>query len=333
MILEEPSPCLARSWLDLASDEPERLRKDFDEFLRRLSRLDSKVDMLEDSCEIAKAMLEHGYVHPIPRLLDILREDVEKSQFDYFKLLFLRIELIYAEKIRNEALVSQTAVDFSHISIRWQEQNIKAANYVVSMRQKLEDLEQRAHAIELENRVLAHRAETDSLTGIANRFRFNERAEEIFDAAAQQRIHFGLEMLDVDNFKGINDVYGHQVGDSCLQMLGSALRDMERDERIFAARYGGDEFILVYSGMTDEEILDKAEQLRQKVCQFKLQGDKDGSGVRVTISQGIRNAVPVHGNKLWDFTHAADQALYDVKRGEKGRILLVQKNSEVLASV
>jgi diguanylate cyclase (GGDEF)-like protein len=94
---------------------------------------------------------------------------------------------------------------------------------------------------------------------------------------------------------------------------------------IFCARYGGDEFVVIYEGMTDEEVLAQAEQLRTSILEMKIPHSSSPVAPYVTISQGIRNSVPVKENRLWDFLFAADNALYHVKGTNKGGILLIHK--------
>ena len=186
--------------------------------------------------------------------------------------------------------------------------------------------------MEDENRRLMRAATIDPLTQVANRALMNQKAEEMFEEAYQQRKTLAVEMMDVDFFKQFNDTYGHQEGDRCLQRIASILKSLE-DQYTFVARYGGDEFFIIYLSLTDNQVLAKAESIRQAVAELSMDNLGAPSG-KVTVSQGIRNSIPKMANKVWDYTYAADNALYQVKKTNKGNILLLHRaemNEAVLA--
>ena len=135
-----------------------------------------------------------------------------------------------------------------------------------------------------------------------------------------------MEILDVDNFKEFNDEYGHQVGDMCLKHISGVIRHMaDKHKGINAFRYGGDEFVIIYEGMRDDNILEFARDLRAKVA-ILPEDIKSCIGQKsLSISQGIRNSVPQETSKLWDYMYAADNALYDVKNTKKGEIALLHR--------
>lgn len=120
--------------------------------------------------------------------------------------------------------------------------------------------------------------------------------------------------------KEYNDNYGHQAGDECIQAIASLLKKMEEDETVFCARYGGDEFIIIYSGVEAEDVRKRAEQLRQDVIGLQMVHEYSKVYPYVTISQGICQAIPISGNKSWDFLHEADEMLYNVKRSQRNSI-------------
>lgn len=95
-----------------------------------------------------------------------------------------------------------------------------------------------------------------------------------------------FEILDIDYFKQYNDRYGHQAGDDCVRAIAALIRQMESDQ-IFCARYGGDEFVIIYSGMSAEEVCERAEKLRQDVMALQIEQRYTEGTFGVTISQGI----------------------------------------------
>ena len=182
-----------------------------------------------------------------------------------------------------------------------------------------------AEDIKRKNIILEKQARTDVLTGIPNRFALNDFLQKAFEKAQEEQTFFGLEIFDIDNFKQYNDTYGHQTGDNCLSQVGSLLSEM-LGEHMYAARYGGDEFVILYEGMEDDEITDFAERLRKRVFTLKVPSTGGKTITGISISQGIRNSVPTKVNRSWDYLYTADNALYAVKRKKKGEISLMHRS-------
>ena len=116
----------------------------------------------------------------------------------------------------------------------------------------------------------------------------------------QKEINFGIGIVDIDDFKLYNDVNGHQAGDECLRNVAAALKSIAEENDIFLARYGGDEFVLIYEGMEDDEI-----RLLEKEMSKRL---------AVRASHGFYNSDLTEDSRPWDFFARSDQALYDVKK-------------------
>lgn len=111
--------------------------------------------------------------------------------------------------------------------------------------------------------------------------------------------------------------------------IGKVLDEfMQRDENIFCARYGGDEFIIIYYGKTDEEALDLAKELRGRMLGLKLEHKDSQVSDYVTVSQGICNSIPKYQNRMWDYLYAADKALYRVKKKRKNSICLIHGDDD-----
>ena len=193
--------------------------------------------------------------------------------------------------------------------------------FFTSIRKKLSEMEK-------ENTMLLKRAETDSLTGLGNRYALNRFADKAFENAYFSRQPLAVEILDVDNFKRYNDTYGHQAGDECLKKIGNEINKIcSGSENVHGFRYGGDEFVIIYENLSDEQVMEYALSLRSQVTSMKIESSFANTEGILSISQGIRNSVPLETNKLWDYMYAADNALYDVKDHKKGEIVLLHKAS------
>ena len=104
------------------------------------------------------------------------------------------------------------------------------------------------------NQELESLAMHDELTGLANRTFLHEYLTSSFEHAYEEHELMGVELMDIDFFKEYNDHYGHLAGDQCLKAIAGVLRKQQVPGKIFCARYGGDEFMILYTGMTVEKI-------------------------------------------------------------------------------
>ncbi len=152
----------------------------------------------------------------------------------------------------------------------------------------------------------------DALTGLDNHRSFQERLRH--DANSAQPLH--LALIDIDDFKGINDRFGHLMGDAALKQIGALLRSVG-DERWYAARYGGEEFAVLMRGMSEEEGAGYLEELRSRIEQQAIP-ELDGASVTVSIGCSMLGA----GESRDELFRRADQALYEAKRGGKNRVVI-----------
>ena len=147
-----------------------------------------------------------------------------------------------------------------------------------------------------------------------NRLKLNEYSEEVFEKALINRSTIAVEILDIDYFKQYNDNYGHQAGDDCIKFIADTLSNLAKDEGIFAARYGGDEFVVIYEGMTKEMVEAKVIELRERVYEAKWEHKFSLADDIVTISQGICFGVPERDASMFGYLQTADRMLYEVKQ-------------------
>ena len=193
----------------------------------------------------------------------------------------------------------------------------RPAAYVPAQLELLTILGQQA-ASALENARHHEAATVDSLTGLFLRDYFFRRLQEEFHRSARYGAPFALLMLDLDEFKQINDRHGHLAGDRYLRALGPVLRASLRLADL-ACRYGGDEFCILLPETDGPGAHIIAERIRAAVAE--LVADADGSPVRTTASIGLA-VHPLHdGGDLKALLRAADQALYRAKRQGRDRVV------------
>ncbi len=125
-------------------------------------------------------------------------------------------------------------------------------------------------------------------------------------------------MVDVDNFKAINDEFGHRVGDVSLQKIASILRTAMREGDVIY-RYGGEEFVAIFKGASGQDALVAAERLRNAVETAPLTGEDLGMISPMTVSIGVA-LMPDHGPDISQLIEKADQAMYRAKDLGRNRV-------------
>lgn len=187
------------------------------------------------------------------------------------------------------------------------------------LRQKQTELEQqiadRTADLRSANEMLEQLVMTDPLTGCANRRHFMERAGQMIDLAQRQGTPLSLAVLDLDEFKRVNDTYGHPGGDAALAMAGKLLAGHMRGTDLIG-RIGGEEFALLMPHTNITGAVPLAERLRQAIEQGEVVAD--GRMIRVTASLGIAELRP--GEDFDGLYARADYALYAAKQGGRNRV-------------
>ncbi len=159
---------------------------------------------------------------------------------------------------------------------------------------------------------LEQAATTDSLTGIANRRRFDTVLSAETRRADRNHAYLAVLLLDIDFFKGFNDHYGHQAGDECLQRVAAVLASSFKRSGDLVARYGGEEFVAVLPGVDPLQAASLAEAVRANVVALAIPHASGHEGI-VTVSIGVVAALSHHEVRSEHFVRAADAALYTAK--------------------
>ena len=276
------------------------------------------LDNMEDIFDTARFFLGVGMADKAEEIMRLTESSLETLNTSYIMLDHARLRCeLYKDSGSEERI--KALEDFYKYSLECEKEKLINYQYFANLRQKLAETEK-------ENVALSRRAETDPLTGLGNRYGLNKYAEYAFDMAFENKTSLAVEILDVDDFKHFNDTYGHQSGDSCLKKISDVIGELCRNNKaIHAYRYGGDEFVLIYENMNDEEIMKHCLHLRNTVKSMKISSGRKSEPLQVSISQGIRNSVPQETNKLWDYMYAADNALYEIKETGKGEISIIHK--------
>lgn len=263
----------------------------------------------------AVGLLEH-YLHKC---------ELEKPPFHIYRA-FLLMRIKCAESVQN----NEDYIKYSRLFFKLKKEdgslNADAPLRAENMYRENARMLKQQYELQLVNERLLVEAQHDTLTGLPNRSYMNSYAGELMDKAFKNNESFGIEIIDIDYFKQINDRYGHMSGDKYLVSMAEILQKIiaEYDD-VFTARYGGDEFVVIYYGKTNEQVGEIMAQIKAYAMLVPI-SDRDvtGSGY-LTLSQGCFNKVPKKLNRLWDYFSEADITLYDVKKsGRNGHRLRVE---------
>lgn len=207
----------------------------------------------------------------------------------------------------------------------------RSRNRVLSERNKLleQEVMERTWALRTANEELQRAqlefeslSRTDSLTGVANRRRFDQRLENEIQRARRLGTPLSLIMVDIDYFKSINDSLGHQVGDEYLRAVAGVLLAHSRPATDTVARYGGEEFGIICAGTDAEEAISIGERFRAGVQALALINEASPEG-DVTISVGVTAMTPYESITEKELIIRSDTALYDAKRNGRNQVMVM----------
>ena len=160
----------------------------------------------------------------------------------------------------------------------------------------------------------------DSLTDVRNRRGFNVVMQEHWRRSMDSGKLIAMIILDIDDFKGFNDRYGHSIGDVCLKVVAGALsRTIRTVELDYVFRWGGEEFAIILPSTSLEDACVLAERLRATIEKEPI-ATGEGVTVTVTISLGVGACIPQRDSTPSDFCNNVDTALYRAKTNGKNRV-------------
>ncbi|MBI1731710.1 MAG: diguanylate cyclase [Gammaproteobacteria bacterium] len=171
----------------------------------------------------------------------------------------------------------------------------------------------------------------DALTGVRNRRFFDEQLRSAWAVLQRTNQPLSLLILDVDDFKGYNDHYGHQQGDEALRVVAEAMRQVLRRAVDTVARYGGEEFAAILPGTSEQDAFELAEKVRQEVLALAIPHAKSLIGPVLSVSIGVASADSRSGVEVRDVLRLADHALYVAKRSGKNTVFVAPEPGRVQA--
>ena len=185
-------------------------------------------------------------------------------------------------------------------------------------KRQMDALAKQISSLNVELKKVKTKAMTDGLTKAYNREAFDRYIRKIVDQNTIKRSPFSLLMLDIDDFKKINDEYGHQIGDRVLVAFVRKCTEFIRDED-FLARYGGEEFIITLPGASLRNAMKKARRILKAIAETHYTIDKNKGGKKLSITTSIGVASFRKNDSVSTVIGRSDQALYQAKRTGKNR--------------
>lgn len=185
------------------------------------------------------------------------------------------------------------------------------------LNEKLEHLVvERTQQLEMVNAELKILAHTDQLTQLPNRFQLDQLLKDGFERAQNKDVPLSLILLDIDQFKAVNDNYGHQVGDLVLQEVAMQLKESVLSEGTIG-RWGGEEFLIICPQSPLGTAIDLAEKIRRQIEEHTFP-----VVIHKTVSFGVTSYIP--GDTLYSMLSRCDKALYHAKNNGRNRVECLQ---------
>ena len=189
------------------------------------------------------------------------------------------------------------------------------------------------HQIQLINqfRKIQHLSMSDELTGLPNRRSFEMRIPEEWDRASREQTSLSVMMVDIDHFKKYNDTFGHTQGDNALKMVADVLTRALKRPGDFAARWGGEEFIVLLPNTDADGALDVAEEIRELIEDMDIP-TPEGSITNLTVSIGVNSRLQGQSGNIDKFIEWTDMALYAAKNKGRNKVCFYELPSETKKS-
>ena len=203
---------------------------------------------------------------------------------------------------------------------------LNAARRIVLLQQELEhereELRHFAAELSISNRSLQEAALTDALTGLPNRRYALERLQQEWAASHRNARSLACMVIDLDSFKQINDIYGHDVGDMVLRLASETMRQELRSQDVIC-RTGGDEFLVICPETSEKEVLACGERLRKEIENLAITNEEETVHISISVGVAVRDGVMTNAS---DLVKRADRAALKAKRLGRN---LVESRSDI----
>lgn len=162
----------------------------------------------------------------------------------------------------------------------------------------------------------------DRLTNLLNRRGFDEKLAPIWGQWSDIRKTIVAIMVDIDYFKNYNDTYGHIAGDQCLKDVSECIYDIASRKTDLIVRYGGEEIVIVLTNQNEEECIEVALAIQERINSLNIKAGEKATYPNVTVSMGVASMLANPNNTIYDLIEKADEQLYYSKNGGRNAITM-----------
>ncbi|GAA5130691.1 GGDEF domain-containing protein [Thalassotalea piscium] len=232
-----------------------------------------------------------------------------------------------AEGLNNANSLADVKVDINeklkHIASALEEKTVFEFEQLKAMSLRLGEMQQKVNLLESQGRAFKKKIQEqqaisyqDALTKLGNRAAFDDYFSKQMVRFHHAPFDLAIVVLDLDNFKRINDTYGHTAGDKTLQVIAATLaKSIDKDQ--FVARYGGEEFVMIFTNIDKKQLIEKLNTIRLKVA--KLPFKFKNNNVSITLSLGVTHVIG--SDNIHTAFERADTALYKAKETGKNQVI------------
>ena len=291
---------LGRARLAVAKREKKRLTALAEEAKNEVILGEGFGEFIRETLYYCQELIKAGELTIAKEVISALEKREASISSGYLTSLFMQCKIEYYKAIGNQKKVMR-CYETRHGYFKRQQQ-IQKMVYLESIDflHLLEELRKEEAETKQENAVLQQRAETDSLTGLPNRYAMNHHWEDAFRIAKKKKHRIGIGIADVNEFKRYNDTHGHADGDRLLIQIAGEVREVAEDYGLRVYRYGGDEFVIIYEGLDEGAIRYIEEEVLERT--------------KGRVSHGFYSGTPGSKDGLWDYLAKADERLYRKKK-------------------
>ena len=293
----------------------------YQKFRDNLNQLSGKLEIIGDLIGVAHILIKMKDRENSEELLYCITQVCQEANLPKHRIRLCEVWMEFCETFGDRDALDICYEHYYQLRQQMKSQTNEKIATALANRQQLERQRETNSQLSADNKKLVQKSETDELTGISNRYGLNKKFVQWSRLAQTKNKEVCMGLFDIDYFKVYNDRYGHLNGDSCLQAIAQIVKETAADN-YFVSRYGGDEFIVLGLGKTDEEIKRFADALFARVKQENMPFGAHPSSDRITISMGLVNKKIPDGYHISDMVHEADEMLYQAKKNGKNQWFL-----------
>jgi diguanylate cyclase (GGDEF)-like protein len=284
---------------------------------------------MEDVFNLDKFLPYHSVSDTCPIAGDYLK-NVELKSSQQAKLIFAEYQALLSqetEEYKNQFPYSEPRKNITYyFTSRAKVLELNDQGEVAIIYGVIEDttaIERQQQRIQAQHKMFKRLSETDPLTGLGNKRFFMKSLDFSFDKAQRDQMNLAVLMIDVDYFKLYNDSYGHLKGDQCLKQVADAIKNALSRKTDIVARFGGEEFIVFFTGASAQKTLQLSKLIKNNVELCQIRHPKSAVSDYVTVSIGAYIKIPsIEDSTVETFIKNADRNLYRAKSFGRNRTVI-----------